>query len=65
MFSQRSRGLRWRKSSYSSSSGPDCVELAYVPDMIAVRDSKDPDGPVLGFRPATFAAFLKHTKENH
>ncbi|MFE0590459.1 DUF397 domain-containing protein [Micromonospora echinospora] len=57
---------RWRKSSHSGDEGA-CVEMAVVPDTIAVRDStgtvavrdsKDPDGPVLLFsRPAwiTFA----------
>ncbi|MEU6034035.1 DUF397 domain-containing protein [Actinomadura sp. NPDC047616] len=44
-------GLAWRKSSRSGSNGGDCVELAdaggAVADAVAVRDSKDPDGPVL------------------
>ena len=39
---------RWRKSSYSGNGGGDCVEVAPgLPGVIAVRDSKDPDGPVL------------------
>ncbi|MFI0405340.1 DUF397 domain-containing protein [Actinomadura sp. 3N508] len=37
----------WRKSSYTTSNGGDCVELASVPGTVAVRDSKDPDGPKL------------------
>ncbi|TDC76617.1 DUF397 domain-containing protein [Actinomadura sp. 7K507] len=37
----------WRKSSRSGSSGGDCVELAGVKDAVAVRDSKDPHGPIL------------------
>ena len=45
------RNADWRKSSYSGSNGGDCVELAdaagAVADAVAVRDSKDPDGPVL------------------
>ena len=36
--------LRWRKSSYSSGQNGNCVELAYLG---AMRDSKNPDGPVL------------------
>ncbi len=36
----------WRKSSYSSGGGQDCVEVANVPGAVAIRDSKDPDGPV-------------------
>jgi hypothetical protein len=42
------KGARWRKSSYSGGSGGNCVEVATnVPGVVAVRDSKDPDGPVL------------------
>lgn len=37
--------VAWKKSSFSSN-GTDCVELS--PDLAAVRDSKNPDGPVLG-----------------
>ena len=48
----------WRKSSYSGSNGGDCVEVAAaLPDAIAVRDSKDPDGPRLMFTPQDWAAF--------
>lgn len=43
---------KWRKSSYSGSNGGDCVELADAVDGVAVRDSKDPDGPVLLLTPA-------------
>jgi hypothetical protein len=38
----------WRKSSFSDSDAG-CVELAHRPAHLAVRDSKDPDGPVLTF----------------
>ncbi|HEX6359113.1 DUF397 domain-containing protein [Actinophytocola sp.] len=38
----------WRKSSFSAGD-PNCVELAHLATGIAVRDSKDPDGPVLTF----------------
>lgn len=38
----------WRKAKRSGENGGNCVELAVLPgDVIAVRDSKDPDGPVL------------------
>ena len=37
----------WRKSSRSGSNAAECVELAGAAEMVAVRDSKDPDGPVL------------------
>lgn len=38
---------KWRKSTYSTSNGGNCVELADAAGAVAVRDSKDPDGPVL------------------
>ena len=47
----------WRRSTHSDSSGGNCVELAGLPAEIAVRDSKDPDGPVLTFTPDEWRAF--------
>jgi hypothetical protein len=48
----------WRRSSHSESGN--CVEVAYEPDgTVLVRDSKDPDGPVLRFSEDEWAAFLK------
>ena len=45
---EESVGLRWRKSSYSGNGGGNCVEVASnLPDGVAVRDSKNPDGPRL------------------
>ncbi|WP_433477807.1 DUF397 domain-containing protein [Spirillospora sp. CA-142024] len=41
------RNANWRKSTYTTSNGGNCVELAGLPGVVAVRDSKDPDGPVL------------------
>jgi hypothetical protein len=40
----------WRKASYSSTNGGACVEVAgNLPGVVAVRDSKDPEGPKLVF----------------
>ncbi|WP_433367449.1 DUF397 domain-containing protein [Streptosporangium sp. CA-115845] len=48
----------WRKSTLSDG-GNGCVEVATnLPDIVAVRDSKDPSGPVLTFSPATWNDFL-------
>lgn len=35
--------VTWRKASRSSGSGNDCVELATVGNLVAVRDSKHPE----------------------
>lgn len=40
---------QWRKASRSSASGNDCVEVANLPHLVAIRDSKNPGGPVLAF----------------
>ncbi|MFE4672569.1 DUF397 domain-containing protein [Streptomyces sp. NPDC056721] len=54
-------GLRWFKSSYSSSGdGNDCIEVAPTPTTIHIRDSKNPDGPRLTATPTTWAAFITY-----
>ncbi|GAA4241083.1 hypothetical protein GCM10022254_68510 [Actinomadura meridiana] len=45
----------WRKSTYSDSEGGNCIEVGGVASIVAVRDSTDPDGPVLAFGRAAFA----------
>lgn len=35
-----------------------CVEVAFAETAVAVRDSKDPNGPALLLCPAAFARFL-------
>ncbi|MEU4333768.1 DUF397 domain-containing protein [Micromonospora lupini] len=52
-------GARWRKSTRSNGSGGACVEVAdNLPGLVAVRDSKDPTGPVLVFAPDAWRAFV-------
>jgi hypothetical protein len=54
---------KWRKSSRSSGGGSgDCVEVADLDTAVAVRDSKDPDGPVLAFGPTAWREFVQKTK---
>jgi hypothetical protein len=48
---------RWFKSSRSGNNG-NCVEVAFVGDVVATRDSKNPSGPVLVVTPAAWTAFL-------
>jgi hypothetical protein len=55
------RDLPWRKAQRSVGNGA-CVELAPVDGMVAMRDSKDPDGPVLMYTPAEWGAFLHGAK---
>jgi hypothetical protein len=55
--------LPWRKSSHSSNEGPECVEVAACPEMVHVRDSKDPEGPQLAFSAEAWAAFVAYAAE--
>jgi hypothetical protein len=48
--------LAWRISSYCSNAG--CVEIASTPRAVLVRDSTDPQSPVLSFSTASWSAFL-------
>jgi hypothetical protein len=53
--------LAWRKATKSNTGG--CVELAPTPDgMIAVRDSKNPQGAILLYTPVEWDAFLDGVK---
>lgn len=54
---------RWRKSSASGPHCDNCVEVAFVDDAIAVRDSKHPEGPVLLFTQAEWDAFVGGAKD--
>ncbi|MEV5404873.1 DUF397 domain-containing protein [Streptomyces albidoflavus] len=55
----------WRKSSHSSNGGA-CIEVAanLVPthDLVPVRDSKTPSGPVLTFPATAFSSFVAGVK---
>jgi Domain of unknown function (DUF397) len=54
---------RWRKSSYSGNGGGDCVEVARnLPGVVAVRDSKNPDGPILIISKDEWASFITRVR---
>jgi hypothetical protein len=53
----------WRKSSYSSAQG-NCVEVCLSgPGAVAVRDSKDQDGPELAVGDQAWSAFVRGVKQ--
>jgi hypothetical protein len=49
----------WRKSAASTSGGASCLEVALMPDLVLVRDSKDTEGPRLKFTPTVWAGFVE------
>ena len=58
MLSEAERSaLFWLKAQASGATG--CVEIASTVDKIAIRDSKDPDGPILVYTLTEFSAFLE------
>ncbi|MEV0302893.1 DUF397 domain-containing protein [Streptomyces prasinus] len=54
------RNMEWRKSSYSGSTGGDCVEVAdgYPTGAVPVRDSKHPTGPILTIGAPAWQTFV-------
>jgi len=52
----------WLKSRKSGANGQ-CVEVAETRGMIAVRDSKDPSGPILTYTRVEWEAFLDGAKK--
>ncbi len=52
----------WTKSTRSGTNGGQCVEVRRHDGEIQVRDSKNPDGPVLTFTPGEWAAFIAGTR---
>ncbi|MET8978326.1 DUF397 domain-containing protein [Streptomyces sp. NPDC004539] len=54
---------RWTKSRHSNATG-NCVETAALPGgLVALRNSRDPDGPALVYTPEEIAAFLAGVKD--
>jgi Domain of unknown function (DUF397) len=53
---------RWRKSSYSGTSGGSCIELGQSPRGVLVRNTTDRSGPVLRFTPDAWREFIAQVK---
>lgn len=54
--------IKWRKSSYSGANGGECVEVGNPSGMIAIRDSKDPSGPMVTMKRNDFRRFTETLK---
>lgn len=48
----------WFKSSYSGANATECVEAAFVPAGVLVRDSKRPEGPHVAISAEAWGKFL-------
>lgn len=57
---EHSSELAWTKSSYSTDDGPACVEVAFAPVTVHVRDSKDVQGAHLTFGPQQWTSFVSY-----
>jgi uncharacterized protein DUF397 len=58
----RVTATRWRKSSYTTSNGGNCVEVSDQENRVLVRDTKDRTGPILRFAPDTWHRFAERVK---
>jgi Domain of unknown function (DUF397) len=62
--SESDSSQNWIKSSYSMTNG-NCIEVAGLSrELIGVRDSKNPVGPILGFGSAEWDAFIGHVRND-
>jgi Domain of unknown function (DUF397) len=56
--------IRWRKSTYSSGNGGNCIEVAAA-DRVLVRDTKQHGtGPLLRFTPGAWRRFTDQVKRS-
>lgn len=57
-------GVRWRRSSHSTAAN-NCVETARLESgLLAVRDSKDQEGPALLFTAAAWTHFVRAVRDD-
>ncbi|MEU8992835.1 DUF397 domain-containing protein [Streptomyces sp. NPDC048558] len=56
--------VAWIRSTYSSATGGNCVEVASLPDGgAALRNSRDPQGPALVYTREEMTAFVAGAKD--
>ncbi|MFD0901224.1 DUF397 domain-containing protein [Actinomadura sediminis] len=53
----------WRKSRRSQTTTDQCVEVAIIGGSVGMRDSKEPDGPVLVLTSGDWRAFARAIKD--
>jgi hypothetical protein len=59
---QRVEGATWRKSSYSGSSGGNCVEVGTTAHVVIVRDTADRSAAMLAISPTAWRDFTDALK---
>jgi polygalacturonase len=52
----------WRKSTYSTGDGGQCVEVADTARVVLVRDTTDRDGATLAIPAGAWQAFTLHLR---
>jgi hypothetical protein len=58
------RPATWHKSTYSGPTGGNCVEIAVLSDgRVALRNSRQPEGPALVFTSSEWDAFLRGARD--
>lgn len=53
---------QWKRSSFCKADEPMCVEVFVGGNGVAVRDSKNPAGPMLSFTADEWSAFVAGVK---
>lgn len=53
----------WRKASHSKEDGSNCVELAGISGIVAIRDGKDPGGPKIAVGRGDFRRLAEMLKD--
>lgn len=55
----------WRKASRSKEDGSNCIELTGLPGTVAIRDSKDPSGPIILLTRKALRTAIRSATETH